>query len=216
MPTVELISITPNHMELLKIACSQPYGKDVAEKSIEKIIESGHLSVLEHCYASFLVKCSVRVLGQLTRHRHLSFTCKSARGSVFDTCIIPDGFYTAYAKKHGITPAEAADEFYAEDDSLLAVYQACIKNGLAEQDAAYFLPQGVKTSIVVTGNFRAWYEYLPKRLCRRAMPEHRELAELIHQELAKAAPEIFDRNFMNCADCKEQSCSFGHKKGDKK
>ena len=49
MPTVELISITPNHMELLKTACSQPYGKDVAEKSIEKIIESGHLSVLEHC-----------------------------------------------------------------------------------------------------------------------------------------------------------------------
>ena len=39
MPTVELISITPNYMELLKTACSQPYGKDVAEKSIEKIIE---------------------------------------------------------------------------------------------------------------------------------------------------------------------------------
>ena len=56
MPTVELISITPNHMELLKTACSQPYGKDVTDKSVKKIIESGHLSVLEHCYASFLVK----------------------------------------------------------------------------------------------------------------------------------------------------------------
>lgn len=208
MISAKLLSITPNYMEVLKTACSQPYGKDVAEKSIEKIIESGHLSVLEHCYASFLVKCSVRVLGQLTRHRHLSFTCKSARGSVFDTCIIPDGFYTAYAKKHGITPAEAADEFYAEDDSLLAVYQACIKNGLAEQDAAYFLPQGVKTSIVVTGNFRAWYEYLPKRLCKRAMPEHRKLAEMIQERLADAAPEIFDRNFMNCKNCTERSCEF--------
>ena len=201
MPTVELISITPNHMKLLKTACSQPYGKDVAEKSIEKIIESGHLSVLEHCYASFLVKCSVRVLGQLTRHRHLSFTCKSARGSKFDAIVNP---YT-------LESASLAD--FIVGRTYIALNN---DEGTKAEQAAYFLPQGVETSFVATGNFRAWYEYLPKRLCKRAMPEHRELAELIHQELAKAAPEIFDRNFMGCSDCKEQSCSFGHKKGDKK
>ncbi|WP_293692382.1 FAD-dependent thymidylate synthase [uncultured Phascolarctobacterium sp.] len=201
MPTAELISITPNHMELLKTACSQPYGKDVTEKSIEKIIESGHLSVLEHCYASFLVKCSVRVLGQLTRHRHLSFTCKSARGSKFDAIVNP---YT-------LESASLAD--FIVGRTYIALNN---DEGTKAEQAAYFLPQGVETSLVVTGNFRAWYEYLPKRLCRRAMPEHRELAELIHQELAKAAPEIFNRNFMGCSDCKEQSCTFGHKKGDKK
>lgn len=213
MPTVELISITPNHMELLKTACSQPYGKDVTDIGVGNIIKSGHLSVLEHCYASFLVKCSVRVLGQLTRHRHLSFTVKSARGSRFDTFVVPSGFYD-YAKKHG-APKEVVDVL-TDNYSVLDTYKENIADGLAEQDAAYFLPQGVETSMVVTGNFRAWYEYLPKRLCKRAMPEHRELAELIHQELAKAAPEIFNRNFMGCSDCKEQSCSFGHKKGDKK
>lgn len=63
MPTVDLISMTPNYMALLECACKQPYGKDVTAKSIKKIIESGHLSVLEHCYASFFVTCSVRVLG---------------------------------------------------------------------------------------------------------------------------------------------------------
>lgn len=201
MPTVELISITPNHMELLKTACSQPYGKDVTDKSVKKIIESGHLSVLEHCYASFLVKCSVRVLGQLTRHRHLSFTVKSARGSQFDTFVNPFTFKRAPLSNFN---AGNAYNFLLSDE------------GTKEEQAAYFLPQGVETSMVVTGNFRAWYEYLPKRLCKRAMPEHRELAELIHQELAKAVPEIFDRNFMGCSDCKEQSCSFRHKKGDKK
>ena len=201
MPTVELISITPNHIELLKTACSQPYGKDVTDKSVKKIIESGHLSVLEHCSASFLVKCSVRVLGQLTRHRHLSFTVKSARGSQFDTFVNPFTFKRAPLSNFN---AGNAYNFLLSDE------------GIKEEQAAYFLPQGVETSMVVTGNFRAWYEYLPKRLCKRAMPEHRELAELIHQELAKAAPEIFDRNFMGCSDCKEQSCSFRHKKGDKK
>lgn len=205
MPTVALISITPNYMEVLKTACSQPYGKDVTEKSIKKIIESGHLSVLEHCSASFLVTCSVRVLGQLTRHRHLSFTCKSARGSVFETFVIPDGFYD-FAKKYG-TPKEIVDSMIHKIP-MVHGYKECIADGLAEQDAAYFLPQGVETSLVVTGNFRAWYEYLPKRLCKRAMPEHRKLAEAIQKRLADAAPEIFDKNFMNCKKCTERSCDF--------
>lgn len=193
MPTVELISITPNHMELLKTACSQPYGKDVTDKSVKKIIESGHLSVLEHCYASFLVKCSVRVLGQLTRHRHLSFTCKSARGSSFDTLVNP---YTLERVPLSNFNVGRTYCFLLNDTDT------------KEEQAAYFLPQGVETSLVVTGNFRAWFEYLPKRLCKRAMPEHRKLAELIQKELAKAAPEIFDRVFMNCANCTERSCEF--------
>lgn len=197
MISAKLLSITPNYMEVLKTACSQPYGKDVTENSIKKIIESGHLSVLEHCYASFLVTCSVRVLGQLTRHRHLSFTCKSARGSKFDTVEIPHFEF-------------ATDASTFERLSRIAIipYNLALEEGIAEQDAAYLLPQGARTSIVVTGNFRAWFEYLPKRLCKRAMPEHRELADKIHKELATAVPEIFDRGFMNCANCTERSCDF--------
>lgn len=193
MPTVDLISMTPNYMTLLQCACRQPYGKDVTEKSIKKIIESGHLSVLEHCYASFLVTCSVRVLGQLTRHRHLSFTCKSARGSRFDTLVNP---YTL-----GRVPLS--------DFNVGRTYNSALSDkDTKEEQAAYFLPQGVETSLVVTGNFRAWYEYLPKRLCKRAMPEHRELAMAIQKRLADAAPEIFDKNFMNCKNCTERSCYF--------
>lgn len=193
MPTVDLISMTPNYMEVLKTACSQPYGKDVTEKSIKKIIESGHLSVLEHCYASFLVTCSVRVLGQLTRHRHLSFTCKSARGSRFDTLVNP---YTLESVPLG-------------DFNVGRTYNSALNDeDTKEEQAAYFLPQGVETSLVVTGNFRAWYEYLPKRLCKRAMSEHRELAMAIQKCLADAAPEIFDKSFMNCKSCTERSCEF--------
>ena len=193
MPTVDLISMTPNYMTLLQCACKQPYGKDVTEKSIKKIIESGHLSVLEHCYASFLVTCSVRVLGQLTRHRHLSFTCKSARGSRFDTLVNP------YTLKR--VPLS--------DFNVGRTYNSALSDkDTKEEQAAYFLPQGVETSLVVTGNFRAWYEYLPKRLCKRAMPEHRELAMAIQKRLADAAPEIFDKSFMNCKNCTERSCDF--------
>lgn len=193
MPTVDLISMTPNYMSLLECACKQPYGKDVTEKSIKKIIESGHLSVLEHCYASFLVTCSVRVLGQLTRHRHLSFTCRSARGSRFDTLVNP------YTLNRVPLSSFNVGRSYSS---------ALSDKDTKEEQAAYFLPQGVETSLVVTGNFRAWYEYMPKRLCKRAMPEHRKLAEAIQKRLADAAPEVFDRNFMNCAHCTERSCDF--------
>lgn len=193
MSTATLVSVTPNYMELLKLACSKPYGNDVSDKGIQHIIKSGHLSVLEHCYASFEVECSVRVLGQLTRHRHLSFTCKSARGSKFDVLELPHGDFAVFKDLSGV---------------VMILYQKALEEGVPEQDAAYLLPQGVRTSIVVTGNFRAWFEYLPKRLCRRAMPEHRELAEQIHKELAKAVPEVFDRDFMNCLNCNERSCEF--------
>lgn len=193
MPTVDLISMTPNYMTLLQCACRQPYGKDVTEKSIKKIIESGHLSVLEHCYASFLVTCSVRVLGQLTRHRHLSFTCKSARGSRFDTLVNPYTLGRVLLSSFNV--GRSYNSALSDKDT-------------KEEQAAYFLPQGVETSLVVTGNFRAWYEYMPKRLCKRAMPEHRKLAEMIQERLADAAPEIFDKNFMNCKNCTERSCDF--------
>lgn len=193
MSTATLVSVTPNYMELLKLACSKPYGNDVSNKGIQHIINSGHLSVLEHCYASFEVECSVRVLGQLTRHRHLSFTCKSARGSKFEVLELPHGDFAVFKDLSGV---------------VMIPYQKALEEGVPEQDAAYLLPQGVRTSIVVTGNFRAWFEYLPKRLCRRAMPEHRELAEQIHKELAKAVPEVFDRGFMNCLNCNERSCEF--------
>lgn len=195
-PTAKLISITPNVEELLKAVCSKPYGKNCSMRVIqEHIIASGHLSVLEHCYASFEVECSVAVLGQLTRHRHLSFTCQSARGCEFDDMIIPEALKEDW-EQEGMNMG-------------LIMYRACLQEGHAPEDARYFLPQGVKTKIVVTGNFRSWFEYFPKRLCKRAMPEHRKVAEAILKELKEACPVIFDRNFMNCGiNCKEKGCEF--------
>ena len=195
-PTAKLISITPNVEELLKVVCSKPYGKNCSMRVIqEHIIASGHLSVLEHCYASFEVECSVAVLGQLTRHRHLSFTCQSARGCEFDDMIIPEALKEDW-EQEGMNMG-------------LIMYRACLQEGYSPEDARYFLPQGVKTKIVVTGNFRSWFEYFPKRLCKRAMPEHRKVAQAILKELKEACPVIFDRNFMNCGiNCKEKGCDF--------
>ena len=81
MSEAKLISMTPNAMSLLKRAAGQCYQKEASDAVIQHIIKAGHLSVLEHCYATFEVTCSITTLLQLTRHRHFSFTVQSSRGS---------------------------------------------------------------------------------------------------------------------------------------
>ena len=193
MPSAKLFSYNKDYMDIIKLAVSMPYGSNPSVKTVKNVIESNHLSVIEHCNAIFVVSCSVRVLGQITRHRHLHFTVQSARGKSPDTFIEPKTF-NRYPLENTTCSLDYFDKLLDEDYAL--------------EDAAYYLPQGVETNMVVSGNLRSWYEWLPKRLCQRAMPEHRKLAELIHNELRKAMPEIFDRSFMNCANCKERSCKF--------
>lgn len=192
MPTVKLISMTQDPMEVLKTAAGMCYQKKANDKVIKHIIECGHLSVLEHCYATFEITCSVTVLLQLTRHRHLSFTCQSTRGSRLTS------YYETGVHDVDCSLAEQMD-FYNE---------ACDNPDIPLEDAAYQLPKGAEYKLVVTGNFRAWFEYLPKRMCMRASKEHRLLASMIHDVLFFKCPEVFSHVHLNCANCNEKSCSF--------
>lgn len=187
----KLISYTKDYMPVLLRAASQSYQKMASDKVIEHIIQARHWSVLEHCMATFECAASISVLLQITRHRHLSFTVQSSRGSVL----------TSY--RH--TGNKIID---ADNDVAMCQYKALINGGVPYEDAAYLLPKAAEYSFIVSGNLRAWLEYLPKRLCKRAMPEHRELAQEIYQELRYAMPEIFDRNLMACSTCRETSCGF--------
>lgn len=49
MGAVELVSITPNAMELFKREAGVCYQKEATEAVIEKIRDMGHWSVFEHC-----------------------------------------------------------------------------------------------------------------------------------------------------------------------
>ena len=90
----------------------------------------------------------------------------------------------------------------------LGLYYALADEGYSKSDLAYMLPKGINYHLVVTGNFRAWYEYLPKRLCMRATAEHRVLAEMLHNRLCLLCPEVFVRVRKNCDTCTERSCAF--------
>jgi len=195
-----LVSYTPNYLDVLTGAISKCYEKKAGVKTLMKhCIEAGHLSVLEHINITLDLEFSFGVLGQFTRHRHMSPTVKSTRGADFN-----EEFYTPT----GIISSPFLMEYIDHQLASFALYKKMIAGGIAHQDAAYVLTRATMTKLRVTANGRVWWEYLPKRLCSRAMPEHIEVASLIQQELAKAMPEIFDRNFKNCDKCTELSCSF--------
>jgi probable thymidylate synthase len=191
MPIVNLISATPEPLALIKTAAGQCYQKEVTDATIKHILDAGHLSVLEHAYASFEITCSLTVLLQLTRHRHLSFTVQSSRGTL-------------------LSDLEPTDLLQVDNHNkrTLQLYHSLADEGYSKSDLAYLLPKGITYHLVVTGNFRAWYEYLPKRLCMRATAEHRTLAEMVHNRLCLLCPEVFVRVCKNCDTCTERSCAF--------
>ena len=196
---VELIDITPNAMDKLAKIASVCYQSTPSERVVKKILDLGHWSVFEHCYATFKINMSVAVLLQMTRHRHLSFTVQSSRATELTDFYRPD------------------DERVLDTiDEMMTRYHIRVNSGNYEHDELlYMLPKAAIYEVYVTGNFRAWLEYLPKRMCERAMKEHRKIAEDIKFLLAEHYPEIFDDVRPRCEYCHDKNCDFSREKAKK-
>lgn len=184
--------------EIIRVAIAKCHQSDsISDKVITGCIKAGHMSVLEHAYATFDVTCSTKTLLQLSRHRHLSLTVQSSRA-----CDMSETSQT-----HSIGNADIDDI----NIGTIISYRDLIARGVTKEDAAYTLPQAIDYNMLVTGNYRAWYEYLQKRLCLRAQGEHRQMAQLILEGLHKHCPLIFPastKDMLNCSKCGERSCKF--------
>nr|DAP30581.1 MAG TPA: Thymidylate synthase complementing protein [Caudoviricetes sp.] len=196
-------------------AMGQCYGVKTTEQSLVRAVSSGHLSLLEHAYASFDIEMSQKCLAQITRHRQLSFTVKSTRGTDFSD----GGYFDSHEHDWGDIPHHTvvADCINKIIEKQIQEYQLLIQDGIPYQIAAYVLPLATNVTMTVTGNLRAWLEYLPKRLCKRASREHQAIARSIYLQLNEIYPNIINLSNMGmCEGCKETSCDFtSHKKQPK-
>ncbi|MBN2932800.1 MAG: FAD-dependent thymidylate synthase [Catenibacterium mitsuokai] len=210
---VALINHTP--LAIPVHAMGQCYGVNTTEQSLVRAVSSGHLSLLEHAYASFDIEMSQKCLAQITRHRQLSFTVKSTRGTDFSD----GGYFDSQEHDWGDIPHHTvvADCINKIIEKQIQEYQLLIQDGIPYQIAAYVLPLATNVTMTVTGNLRAWLEYLPKRLCKRASPEHQAIARSIYIQLNEIYPNIINLSNMGmCEGCKETSCDFtSHKKQPK-
>ncbi|MEW6455704.1 MAG: FAD-dependent thymidylate synthase [Acidobacteriota bacterium] len=160
--------------------------RNSAEKFIKMIIRNGHLSVLEHAYATFRISGGSRSFThQLVRHRLASYTQQSQRYVDEENFnyIIPDSIKkNKEAKKIYNTFIEQSRDSYKKLKEL----------GIPKQDARFVLPNAIESEIVVSANFREWRHIIDLRGNSKAQWEIRKAIIKILKILKKKAPIVFD------------------------
>ena len=225
---VNLLSHTPNPEKLVAAAARLCYSnKEVSEimdnfteekidKFINKLIDLGHESPLEHVSFTFGIEGISRACShQLVRHRIASYSQKSQR------YVKENNFY--YVKPSTIGAFEAninmAGNLEGERkvisipftfDTLMNLindwYCQAIENGIEPEDARFVLPNATSTSIIVTMNVRTLLNFFKHRDCNRAQWEIRNLSREMMSICQEVAPRLFKHAG---ASCRHGKCSEG-------
>jgi len=175
--------------------------KEEQEKLIVKILRAQHFAILEHVFFSFYITgISRNCTHQIVRHRHFSFTQQSLHFTKAKSFSIPIPKGLTQGQKELWESAQAQTEF---------VYRGLINAGISKESARHILPSGIETAILMTGNLRAWLEFLSKRCCKRNCEEILHIAFLIRELLIAEVP--FMTNFLGPTCLTEGVCREGEK-----
>ncbi len=164
-----------------------PSRLDDMERTVDRVRAAGHHSTLEHnIYVFGVTGLSRAASHQLVRHRHLQFDQQSQRYLTFK-----DGRF-AYVKPKKI--ASEPDLSRRFDDLMIQLgqaYEAFLNAGVPGEDARFVLPNAAASHLLVSGNARAWYEYLTLRTCNMAQWEIREMSFQVLRILKREDPILF-------------------------
>jgi thymidylate synthase (FAD) len=165
---------------------------------LANIINQRHFSVLEHASVTFYVGGVSRALThELVRHRHFSFSQLSQRYVDHSEAevAIPPVFNDLDFVERGDLVDELVRVNAAAQVAYDYIYARLRSLGFNRKEARgaarAVLPEATETEILVTGNLRAWREFLDKRLSPAADAEIRELAEKILWHLKDYSPATF-------------------------
>lgn len=157
------------------------------------ILEVGHFSILEHASISvYVTGLSRTCTHELVRHRHLSPSQLSQR--------FVDGSVVNYVLPPVLRDDEEVEEIFAEVQDVLdgayeQISEKLVAKGVqgkkAKEAARAVLPNATEARIVLTGNYRAWLEFLTKRDSEHADAEIRDVAQMIGAILEHHAPNVF-------------------------
>jgi len=168
---------------------------------LDRIIESAHGSVLEHCVFNFLITgVSRSFTHELVRHRagfgysQLSqrYVDESVADSVEPACIAED------PELHEVFKAaveECRQAYVKLVEGLMRHFadepDKTLRRKLARQAARSVLPNATETKIFVTANARALRHFIEMRANEHAEIEIRTVAAMMLERLQEAAPNIF-------------------------
>ncbi len=210
---VNLICHTPNPERTVAMAAKLCYSAIGAEQLqenmteeqvsslVQKIVDLGHFSTLEHVSFTFAVEGVSRVLThQLVRHRLASYSQQSQRYVAEH-----DFEYIVPPSIKGNKQAEAIFEKLMTD--IREAYDNLTALGVHREDARYVLANATETKIVITMNARELLHFFRLRCCTRAQWEIRKLAETMLESARQVAPLLFAKAGPSCVT--EGICSEG-------
>lgn len=183
---VELLAITPNSEQIIAQAYGICTGKETIQlASIQKWINAGHLSPVEHASATFLISGISRAcMSQLTRHRLASFSVRSMRytDSKLQPFVMPETIASDYYLKiKTIGLVRKAQELYAKMQ----------EHNIPNEDARFVLPIATTTNLIMSANFREWRHVFELRCSKHAQWEIRELCMKMLEILYDECPNVF-------------------------
>ena len=188
---VELLFITPDAEKLIETAGRTSYlsfgkqGKDTEKTFIKMLIKRGHLSVLEHAYATFRISGVSRAFThQLVRHRLCSFIQQSQR-------YVDESNFNFIEPQSIKNNSEAHSIFTESVDNARKTYMKLQKLGIKNEDARFVLPNATESQIVITANLREWRHIVELRGEPDAQWEIRNAAIEILKILKKHVPTVF-------------------------
>ncbi|MBF0209983.1 MAG: FAD-dependent thymidylate synthase [Desulfamplus sp.] len=182
--------------QLLELAARNCYKSEdhivdgSAQEFLERIVKSGHESVIEHVSITVRIVCDRGVLAELTRHRIASFSVESTR-------------YANYAKDKFGSEITVIKPFFWQEDSEMykewkramqmceESYMNLIKSGAKAQEARSVLPNSLKTDIIITANIREWIHIFNLRCSKASHPQMRQIMLPLLKEFYKRVPVLF-------------------------
>lgn len=196
---VALLQYTPAPADTIALAGRLCYsGSDIAslhdksrgtaDEFVDKLLNLGHLSPIEHASFTFGVEgVSRALLAQITRHRIASFSVQSQR-------------YVKQTEMNYIIPKSICDsgekeveEFKRQMETIHAFYNSWLDKGIPAEDARFVLPNAAETKMIITMNARELLHFLELRCCNRAQWEIRALAWVMLGMARREAPSLFAR-----------------------
>jgi thymidylate synthase (FAD) len=185
---------------------------------LERLMEFGHLSPIEHASFTFGIEgVSRSLLAQITRHRLASFSVKSQR-YVPEASAAKEGAVFSYIIPPRIEAlgSGAVREFESQMSVIQKWYDGWVERlgnsgESTNEDARFVLPNAAETKMLVTMNARELLHFFNLRCCNRAQWEIRALATEMLRLVRREAPVMFREAGPGCLKgaCPEGKMSCG-------
>ena len=162
-----------------------------ATEFIERIIKSGHESVIEHEKITVKITCDRGVSHEIVRHRIASYSQESTRYCNYsqdrfgrELTLIKPCFWGEDSKEYST--------WLGTMQTIEDAYNKMIDDGAKPEEARSILPNSLKTEIVVTMNLREWRHFFKLRTSKRAHPQMRQIAIPLLNHFRELLPSVFN------------------------